>query len=89
MSKGVCLIPNNTRPNAAAATLEMIDSFRWEVCDDPLVSQDLSYSDYQLVPKLQEFLGGVCLDSEKDNRSVTSMAGNFYDGIKKLVSRYD
>lgn len=55
---------DNARLHVAAAIREMIESFGWEVFDQPRYSPNLSSGDYHLFTKLKEFL-----DSDKELKS--------------------
>jgi histone-lysine N-methyltransferase SETMAR len=73
----------------------LLEKFGWEVLDHPPYSPDLAPSDYHLFPKLKEFLGGKCMETDVEvKETVTAwlngLAAEFYDeGIVKLLSRLD
>jgi histone-lysine N-methyltransferase SETMAR len=44
----------------------MLQEFDWEVFEHPAYSPDLARSDFHLLPKLKEFLGGRRFKSDEE-----------------------
>jgi histone-lysine N-methyltransferase SETMAR len=95
LSSGVMLLHDNAVPHAAARTQAMLQEFGWEVFEHPAYSPDLAPSDFHLLQKLKEFLGGRRFKSDEEVNDVVKewlngLAAEVYDeGIQKLVTRYD
>jgi hypothetical protein len=89
------LLHDNARPHAAARTQAMLQEFGWEVFEHPAYSPDFAPSDFNLFPKLKEFLGGRRFKGDEEmkdavNEWLNGLAEEVYDeGIQKLVTRYD
>jgi histone-lysine N-methyltransferase SETMAR len=56
-------------------------------------SPDLAPSDFHLFLRLKKFLSGQCFFNDDDVKEavkwLSSQAATFYEGIQKLVPRYD
>ncbi|KAJ4425610.1 hypothetical protein ANN_27806 [Periplaneta americana] len=95
LSRGVVLLHDNARPHTAASTRELLDHFGWEIFDHPPYSPDLAPSDFHLLTKLKDFLGGTHFGSDEElkktvNTWLNELAAEEYNtGILKLVNRYD
>jgi len=92
-SATILLLHDNTWPHYAAQTQNLITSFKWEEMDPPPYSPDFAPSDYHLFLHLKKFLGGKRFDDVDLKDAVqkwpTLQAAAFYDGIQKLLPRYD
>jgi len=78
----------------ANGTQELLDHFGWEVFDHPRYSPDLVPSDYHLFPNMKTWLATQRFDDDAElqagvNEWLKFQAATFYDGINKLVHRYD
>ncbi|GBO15143.1 hypothetical protein AVEN_201436-1 [Araneus ventricosus] len=69
---GIVFLLENARPHTAAATQELLDQFGWEIFDHPPYSPNLAPSDFHLLPKLKEFLGGKRFGSAEELENVVS-----------------
>lgn len=71
----------------------VLQTFRWEVLTNALLSPDLAPSNYHLFMKLKEHMAGKTSDDDYKVQRLVMMwlreqTGNFYYiGMKKLVSR--
>ena len=71
-----------------------MDSFKWEIFPHPPYSPDLAPSDFHLFPQLKLHLGGKHfptaeeLKTEVSNYLLKSGTPFYYQGISKLLSRY-
>jgi histone-lysine N-methyltransferase SETMAR len=89
----VCLLHNKARAHTTRATQQLLQSFNWEVLDDPAHSPDLAHSDFHLFLHLKKHLAGPKFhEHEEVKNEVTTwlhaQAAKFYDiGIQKLVPR--
>jgi histone-lysine N-methyltransferase SETMAR len=64
---GVLLLYDNVRPHNAAATVNLLNSWGWEILTHPLYSPDLAPSDLHLVfPKSRSRLRGQRFHSNED-----------------------
>jgi histone-lysine N-methyltransferase SETMAR len=70
----------------------MLQEFGWEVFEHPAYSPDLAPSDFQLFPKLKEFLGGRRFKSDAEVKDavkewLNGLAAEVCDeGIQKFVT---
>jgi histone-lysine N-methyltransferase SETMAR len=93
LSKTVLLRHGNSRPFAAAATIETIQKLNFELLPHPPFSPHLVPSDYHLFGSLKKELRGSRFGSdEKVKQAVRTWLCDqpetfFCDGIKKLVER--
>jgi histone-lysine N-methyltransferase SETMAR len=55
---GVLLLHNNARPHGAAATMNLLNSWGWQILPHPPQSHDLAPSDFYLFPKMKKHLRG-------------------------------
>jgi len=94
LTKGIVLLHNNTRPNTAACTSDLIKFFNWEIFDHPPYSPDLAPSDYHFFTKMKVWLATQCFHTNKElmdgvNNWLHNLVAPFFDeGLQKLVSRY-
>jgi histone-lysine N-methyltransferase SETMAR len=63
---GVHLLHNNAQPHSAAATVNLSNSWVWEVLPHPPYSPGLAPSDFHLFPKMKEHLRDLRFHSNKD-----------------------
>jgi len=88
------MIHDNTNPHTATTLQNLIMTFGWEQFDHPSYSPDLAPSDFHLFLHLKSFLDGRRFHNDEVKEAVTmlfaSQAATFYyEGIQKLVQRYD
>jgi histone-lysine N-methyltransferase SETMAR len=50
---GVVLLHDSVRPHSAAATVNLLNFWGWEILPYPLYSPDLAPSDFRLFPKIK------------------------------------
>ena len=92
LARGVVMIHDDARPHTAAATQNLITTFVWEQFHHPPYSPDLAPSDFNLFLHLKSFLAGRRFhdDNEVKEAVTTCFASRTdYEGIQKLVQRYD
>jgi histone-lysine N-methyltransferase SETMAR len=93
LTKGVCLLHDNARPQVARQTVALLDQFGWDIITHPPYSPDLAPCDYHLFPKLKEHLAGRRFSDDDEvkvavQRFLNDMAASRYDmGIQKLPLR--
>jgi hypothetical protein len=63
---GVLLLHKNARPHSAAATVNLLNSWGWEILPYPPYSPDLAPSDFHLFPKMKKHLRGQRFHSNED-----------------------
>jgi hypothetical protein len=66
---GVLLLHNNARPHNPAATVNLLNSWGWEILPHPPYSPDLAPSDFSLFPKTKKNLRGQRFHSNEDVRN--------------------
>ncbi|GFW90411.1 mariner Mos1 transposase [Trichonephila clavipes] len=91
LSKGVLLLHGNARLHTSRTTLDLIESFGWEVLNPTPYSPDLTSSDFHLFPHLKHCLRFS--DNEKVKAAVNSSRSNqaadfFEEGFQNLVLRH-
>ena len=92
---GFIFIYNNACPHSAAVLQQLLGQFKWDGFDYPAYSLDLAPSDFQLLPEVKNWLGGQCLQTNKElqkniqNYLITLTEIFFDKGIEKLIHRYD
>lgn len=64
LSEGVVFLHDNARPHTASSTVELLQSFKWEVLEHPPYSPDLSPCDFHLFGQLKLALKGVRFNSD-------------------------
>lgn len=89
------LLHDNARPHTAKRTLELLDSFKWEIFPHSPYNPDLAPSDFQLFLRMKTWLASQRFDDDEELREcvtelLRSQAANFCDeGISKLVHLYN
>jgi hypothetical protein len=63
---GVLLLHDSARPHNAAATMNILNSWGWEILPHPPYSPDLASSDFHLFPKMKKNLRGQHFHSNED-----------------------
>jgi histone-lysine N-methyltransferase SETMAR len=64
---GVLLLRDSARPHSAAATVNIMNSWGWEILPHPLYSPGLAPLDFHLVfPKMKKHLRGQRFHSNED-----------------------
>jgi transposase len=90
----VLLHHDNSRPRAAAATIETIQKLNFELLPHPPYSPDLAPSDYHLCGSLKKALQGHRFRSREEVKQAVhtwlcDQPKTFFSyGIKKLVEHY-
>ncbi|GFV46812.1 mariner Mos1 transposase [Trichonephila clavipes] len=91
LSKGVLLLHGNARSHTSRTTLNLIESFGWEVLDHTPYSPDLAPSDIHLFQYLSYSLGGKHFSDnvevkEAVNSWLSNQAADFFEeGFQNLV----
>jgi transposase len=86
---------DNARPHSAAATLNLLNSWGWQILPHPPYSPDLTPSDFRLFPKMKEHLRGLRFNSIEDVQNEVKKWLRaqdeffFYEGLDNLIFRYD
>jgi transposase len=57
---------DNARRHNAAATVNLLNSYGWEILPRPTYSPDLATPDFHLFPKMIKHLRGQCFHSSED-----------------------
>jgi transposase len=63
---GVLLLHDNARPHSAAATVNIFNSWGWEILPHPPYSPGLAPPDFLLFPKMNNHLRGQRVHSNED-----------------------
>jgi histone-lysine N-methyltransferase SETMAR len=63
---GILLLYDDVRPHSAAATVNLLNSWGWEILPHPPYSSDLAPSDFHLFPKMKKHLRGQRYHSNED-----------------------
>ena len=93
MSRGVCLLHDNARPQSTHFTTALLEKFKWDITGHPPYSPDLAPRDFQLFLHLKKHHAGKKFDDvDEVQEEVTTwfkgQAADFYDSaIQKLVPR--
>jgi hypothetical protein len=66
---GVLLLHDNARSHSPAATVNLLNSWGWEILPHPPYSPDLASSDFHLFPKTKKHLIGQRFHSNEDVRN--------------------
>jgi transposase len=92
---GVLLLNDNAPPHSAAATVNLLNSWGWEILPHPPHSPDLAPSYFHLFPKMKKYLRGQRFHFNEDVQNEFKKwlraqdAFFFYEGLHKLIYRYD
>jgi transposase len=87
----ILLLHDNGRPHTARATIDALETLKFEVLSDPPYSPDLAPSDFHFFPHLKKDLKGTHFTSDDEvKQAVTSWIKQrtpefFADGVRKLV----
>jgi hypothetical protein len=93
LSRGVCLLHDDTRPHSAHVATALLEKFKWDILDLLSYSPDLAPSDFHLFLHLKKHLAGKSFDDNDELQEAVmtwfkGQAADFYDsGIQKLVPR--
>jgi transposase len=63
---GVLLLHDNDGPHSVAATVNLLNSWRWEIIPRPPYSPDLASSNFRLFPKVKKHLRGQRFHPNED-----------------------
>jgi histone-lysine N-methyltransferase SETMAR len=66
LSRGMCLLHDNTRPHSMHVTTVLLEKFKWDTLDHPLHSPDLASSDYHMFLRLKKHLVGKKFDNDNE-----------------------
>jgi transposase len=81
---------DDVRPHTAAATVNHISTFGWELLDHAPYSPDLAPSDFHFFPALKRKLEGRRFTTNEDKTAVQTQDTNFHQqGFFKLVKQWD
>jgi transposase len=89
------LLHDNARPHTACATIDALDTLKFEVLSHPPYSPDLAPSDFHFFPHLKRDLKGAHFTSDDEvKQAVTSWIKQrtpefFIDGMRTLVLRLE
>jgi histone-lysine N-methyltransferase SETMAR len=95
LSWGIVMLHDNAHPYTAAATQDLIATFRWEQFNHPLYSPYLAPRDFHVFLHPKTFLGGRRFHDDNEVKEAVNtwfamQAASFYgSGIQKLVPHYD
>ena len=91
----ILLLHDNARPHTARATIDALETLKFEVLSHPPYSPDLAPSDFHFFPHLKRDLKGTHFTSDDEvKQAVTSWIKQrtpefFIDGMRKLVLRWE
>jgi transposase len=91
---GVLLLHDNARPHSAAAPVNLLNSWGWEILPHPPYSPDLASSDFYLFPKMKKHLRAQrCHSNEAVQNEVKKWLRVqdvffFCEGLNKFIYRY-
>jgi len=91
----ILLLHDNPRPHTARATIEALETLKFEVLSHPRHSPDLAPSDFHSFPHLKRDLKGTHFTSDNEvKQAVASWIKQrtpefFIDGMRKLVLRWE
>jgi transposase len=89
------LLHDSARPHTARATIDVLETLKFEVLSHPPYSPDLAPSDFHFFPHLKRDLKGTHLISDDEvKQAVTSLIKLrtpefFIDGMRKLALRWE
>jgi len=88
------LLHDNARPHTARATIDALETLKFEVLSHAPYSPDLAPSDFHFFPHLKRDLKGTRFTSDDEvKQAVTSWIKQrtelFIDGMRKLVLRWE
>ena len=89
------LLQDNARPHTARATIDVLETLKFEVLSHPSYSPDLAPSDFHFFPHLKRDLKGTHFTSDDEvKQDVKSWIKQrtpefFIDGMRKLVLRWE
>jgi transposase len=92
---GVLLLYDSARLHSAAATVNLLNSWGWEILPHPPYSPDLALSDFHLFPKVkkhlrgQRFHFGEDVQNEVEKWYMPRTHFFFYEGLDQLIYHYD
>jgi transposase len=95
LTKGLgVLLHGSVRPHSAAATVNLLNSWGWEILPHPPYSPDLAPSDFHLFPKMKNQPRGQRFHSNEDVQNevkkwLRAQDAFFYGGLEKSIYRYD
>jgi histone-lysine N-methyltransferase SETMAR len=90
---GVLLLHDNARPHSVAATVNLLNSWGWEILPHPPYIPDLAPADFHLFPKMKKHLRSQRFHSNEDvqmksrNGYVPRTHFFVYEGLDKLIYR--
>ena len=91
----ILLLHDNARPHTARATIDALETLKFEVLSHPPYSPDLAPSDFHFFPHLKSDLKGTHFTSDGEVRqAVTSWIKQrtpefFINAMRKLVLRWE
>ena len=88
------LLHDNARPHTARATIDAMETLKFEFLSHPPYSPDLAPSDFQFFPHLKRDLKGThCTSDDEVKQAVMWIKQRtpefFIDGMCKLVLRWE
>jgi transposase len=80
---------DNARPHSAAATVNPLNSWGWEIFPHPPCSPDLAPSDFHVLPKMKKHPRSQRFHSSEDVQNEVNVPRThfFYEGLDKLIYR--
>jgi transposase len=88
------LLRDNARPHTARATIDVLETLKFELLSHPPYSPDLAPSDFHFYPHIKRGLKGTYFTSDNEvKQAVTSWIKKrtefFIDGMRKLVLSWE
>ena len=69
---GPIILHDNETPHDANGVTSLLGQYEWETVDHPPYSPDISPCDFDLFPKLQEYMRGICYNDLKELESAVA-----------------
>jgi hypothetical protein len=89
---GALLLHDNARPHSAAAAVNLLKSWGWEILPHPPYSPDLAPSDFHLRRKSTSEVSAsnpMKMFKTKSRNGYVPRTRFFYEGLDRLIYRYD
>jgi len=88
MTSSVCLWHDNTRAHNVRATQQLLQSFNWEVLDNPSYSPDIASSDLRLFVHLKKCGQPQISRRQSGEKVVIACAGGMILALKNVYPIY-
>jgi histone-lysine N-methyltransferase SETMAR len=96
LSQGALLLHDNARPHIARTTVNLLNTWHWEILPHSPCGPDLAPSDFPMFPKSKKHLRGLRFRTDEDvQHEVTKRwlrlqdASFYHQDFDSLICRYD